>query len=96
MGAVAALLALLVLHQGGVRGHICFALGFVIFVAPAGASVAMIRVARRRVALPSLLLRGPFVEAVAEQYFIPLASVFIVFVAPAGASVATIRGADMG
>ena len=79
VGAVAALLALLVIHQGGVRGHVCFAPGFVSFVAPAGRSVATIRAVRTLVELPGLLLRGPVVLAVA----VLLIPHRILFVAPA-------------
>ena len=59
-------MALLVAHKGEEHGRVEFALFGVSFVAPAGASFAMIRAVRTRVALPGLLLRGPVVEAVAE------------------------------
>ena len=83
MGAGVARLAVVLFHRGEVHGRTGFAQGFVFFVAPAGASVAMIGAARTLVELPGLLLRGHDVAAVAEHYFIPLALVFVTFIAPA-------------
>ena len=83
MGAVAALLAVLVLHQGGVRGHVCFAPGFVSFVAPAGQAVVTIRAVRTLVELPGLLLRGPVVLAVAVLLGVSLILTRVMFIAPA-------------
>ena len=82
MGAGVARLAVVLAHRGEVHGLVYFSLGFVSFVAPAGASVAMIRAARTRVKLPGLLLRGPDVEAVAEL----LVALRISFIAPANVS----------
>ena len=79
MGAGVARIAGGLIHRGEVHGLVSFALGLVVFVAPAGRSVAMIRAARTRVKLPGLLLRGPVVLAVAVLLIVPRIS----FIAPA-------------
>ena len=79
MGAGVARLAVVLAHRGEVHGLVSFAPGLVYFVAPAGASFAMIRAVRTRVELPGLLLRGHDVAAVA----VLLIALRILFVAPA-------------
>ena len=86
MGAGVARLAGVLVHRGEVHGLVFFALGFASFVAPAGASFAMIRAVRTRVALPSLLLRGHDVAAVAVLLGAPLFGFRISFIAPANVS----------
>ena len=73
MGAGVARLAVVLAHRGEVHGLVSFAPGLVYFVAPAGASFAMIRAVRTRVELPGLLLLGPVVLAVAELLLVLLA-----------------------
>lgn len=83
MGAGVARLAVVLAHRGEVHGLVFFAPGFVFFVAPAGASVAMIGAARTLVELPGLLLRGPVVLAVAVLLGAPLFAFCLIFIAPA-------------
>ena len=83
MGAVVARIALALLHRGEVHGLVFFALFGVSFVAPAGLSVEAIRAARTLVELPSLLLRGPVVLAVAVLLGVSLILTRVMFIAPA-------------
>ena len=83
VGAGVARLAVVLAHRGEGHGLVYFALGFASFVAPAGASCAMIRAPRTRVALPGLLLRGHDVAAVAVLLGAPLFGLCIIFIAPA-------------